>query len=99
MHDVFSTSYRANIYMLKFNNRNIRKSGEICSKLTILTSELRQLRRSGVFIVNFEHISNLFLVFQLLTLNKQMLAGYVRSVYIFCLSSLLYPPFELKDAL
>ena len=29
-------------------------------------------RRSGVFIVNFEHISHLFLVFILLTLNKQM---------------------------
>ena len=27
-------------------------------------------RRSGVFIVNFEHISNYFLVFLLLTLNK-----------------------------
>ena len=31
-------------------------------------------RRSGVFI-NFEHISHLFLVFLLLILNKQMLAG------------------------
>ena len=30
---------------------------------------------SGVFIVNFQHISHLFLVFLLLTLNKQMLAG------------------------
>ena len=27
-------------------------------------------RRSGVFIVDFEHISQLFLVFLLLTLNK-----------------------------
>ena len=31
--------------------------------------------RSGIFIVNFEHISHLVLVFLLLTLNKQMLAG------------------------
>ena len=30
--------------------------------------------RSGIF-VNFEHISHLVLVFLLLTLNKQMLAG------------------------
>ena len=30
---------------------------------------------SGVFIGNFEHISNIFLVFLLLTLNNQMLAG------------------------
>ena len=41
----------------------------MCSKLTIKTSERRQ-RRSGVFIVNFEHISQLSLVFLLLTLNK-----------------------------
>ena len=30
---------------------------------------------SGVFIVNFEHTSPLFLVFLLLTLNKYILAG------------------------
>ena len=35
-------------------------------KLAIKTAE----RRPGVFIVNFEHISHLFLVFLLLTLNK-----------------------------
>ena len=29
---------------------------ETCSKLTIKTPERRQRRRSGVFIVNFEHI-------------------------------------------
>ena len=33
------------------------------------------IRRSGVFIVNFEHISHLFLVFLLLILNKSILAG------------------------
>ena len=32
-------------------------------------------RRSGVFFVNFEHISHLFLVFLFLTLQKQMLVG------------------------
>ena len=31
---------------------------------------------SGVFIVNFEHISHLFLVFLLLNLNKKLLTGY-----------------------
>ena len=31
-----------------------------CTKLTIKTPERRQWRRSGVFIVNFEHISHLF---------------------------------------
>ena len=50
--------------------RNTRKRCEICSKLTIKTLEQRQRCRSGVFIVNFEHISHLFLVFLLLTLNK-----------------------------
>ena len=30
---------------------------------------------STIFIVDFEHISHLFLVFLLLTLNKQILAG------------------------
>ena len=39
-------------------------------KLTIKTSEQRQLRRSGIFIVNFEHISHLFAVFLLLNLSK-----------------------------
>ena len=38
--------------------------------LTIKTPERRQLRRSGVFIVNFEHISNLVLVFLLLTFSR-----------------------------
>ena len=33
------------------------------SKLTIKTPERRYWRRSGVFIVNFEHISHLVLVF------------------------------------
>ena len=42
----------------------------MCSKLTINTPERRHWRRSGVFIVNFEHISHLVLVFLLLTLNK-----------------------------
>ena len=32
-------------------------------------------RRSGVFIVNIEHISRLVLVFLLLTLSKKMTAG------------------------
>ena len=37
----------------------------ICSKSTMET-----VTRSGVFIVNFEHISHIVLVFPLLTLNK-----------------------------
>ena len=55
----------AGIYMFKGNTRNTRTKCKICSKLTIKTN----LVRSGVFIVNFEHISHLVLVFLLLTLN------------------------------
>ena len=64
--------------------QNIAQSTFICSKLTIKTPERRQWRRSGVFIVNFEHIwrrfdvfianfkyiSQLVLVFLLLTLKR-----------------------------
>ena len=56
-------------YMFKVNNRNTRRRCEICLKLTIKTPERRHWRRSGVFIVNFKHISHLLLVFLLLTLN------------------------------
>ena len=37
---------------------------------------VRRPRRSSVFIVNFEQISLIVLVFLLLTLNKQISAGY-----------------------
>ena len=56
--------------MFKGNNRSIKKRCEICSKLTIKTPRRRQRRRIGVFIDNFEHISYIFLLFLLLTLNK-----------------------------
>ena len=62
----------AGIYLLKVNKSNTRTRCEICSKLLIKTPEQRQWRqwrRSGVFIVNFEHTSHLALVFLLSTLN------------------------------
>ena len=62
--------FPAGIYLLKVNNRNTRTRCEICSKLTIKTR-----RRSGVFIVNFEHFSHLVLVFLLLTLNMWLPTG------------------------
>ena len=55
------------IYLLKIHDRITRTRCEICSKLTIKTTDA--MRRSGVFIVNFEHISHLVLVFLLSTLN------------------------------
>ena len=42
--------------MIKVNNKNTRRRGEVCSKLIIETTE----RRPSVFIVNFEHVSHLF---------------------------------------
>ena len=67
--------FSAIIYLFKVNSENTRKRCEIFSKLTIKTLERRHWRRSGVFIVNVEHISLLFLVLLLLTLSKLMLAG------------------------
>ena len=63
---VVQVSY--SLSMNPFNNRNTRTRCEICSKLTIKTPKQRHWRRSGVFIVNFEHISHLAPVFLLLTL-------------------------------
>ena len=53
-------------YMFKVNNRNTGTGCEVCSKLTVKTPEQRYWNRSGVFVVNFEHILHLVLVFLLL---------------------------------
>ena len=45
---------------------------QLCSKLTIKAAERRQWHRSDVFIVKFEHISHLVLVFLLLSLNMKL---------------------------
>ena len=60
--------FPADNYTFKVNNRYTRTRCEICSKLTIKTSEQRHWHRSGVFIANFEKFSHLVLVFLLLTL-------------------------------
>ena len=62
-------NFLAGIYLVKINNRNTRTRYEICSKLTMKTPEWCHWRRSGVFIVNFEHVLRLVLMFLLLTLN------------------------------
>ena len=56
--------------IFKLNNRNTGTKCDICSKLTIKTPDRCQWCRSGVFIVNFEHISHLVLVFLLLNLGR-----------------------------
>ena len=57
-------------YMFKVNNRNTRTRCKICSKLTVNAPEQRHWRYSGVFIVNFQHISHFALVFLLLTFSQ-----------------------------
>ena len=44
-------------------------------KVKIKTPEQRQYCCSGIFIVNLEHISHLFLVFLLLTLTRYLYNG------------------------
>ena len=51
----------ASNYMFKVNNRNSRTRCEICSKLTINIPEWHW-RRSGIFIVNFEHFPHFAIV-------------------------------------
>ena len=62
-------SFQANIYLLKVTNWNIGKRCEICSELAIKIPERRQWRCYGFFIVNFKHVTHLFLVFLMLALN------------------------------
>ena len=52
--------------MLKVNNKDIKTSSMTSS--SVFTS-------SGVFVVNFEHISHPFLVFFLLPLNRYSFPG------------------------
>ena len=72
----------AGIYLLKVNCRNTRARCEICSKLKIKTSEWCHWQCSVVFIVNFEHISHLVLVFQFLTLSIKMSVGSIHTIYV-----------------
>ena len=66
---LFDTKLPVYIYLFKVISKNTRKRCEICSRLTIKTSERHRWRRF-VFIINFAHISHLFLVFLSVTLNK-----------------------------
>ena len=79
--------------MFKVNNKNTRTRCKICSKLTIKTPERRHWRRSGVFIVNFEHISDLALVFLWFTLSRQMPAGVNHNI----LDKAYIPLFDLES--
>ena len=67
--------YPENIYLFKVTHGNSRKRYETYSKLIMKTPEQCQLRRSGVFIVNFEYISLLFILFLCLTLTRKQFLG------------------------
>ena len=80
---------------------NTEKRWETCEKLTIKTPEWLQWRHSGDFIVKFEHISHLFVVFPLLTLGMYFLLCYVlftTKLYL-TKSKFYYFKFVLKSAL
>ena len=55
--------FSENKKMLKVNNRNTRNGFKICSKLTTERPERREC-------IVIKHISHLFLLFLLLTLNR-----------------------------
>ena len=82
MHSFFIFFSPAGIYLLKGNCRNSRARCEICSKLKIKTSEWCHWQCSVVFIVNFEHISHLGLVFQFLTLSIKMSVGSIHTICV-----------------
>ena len=57
-------------YVFKVNNSDTRTRREIYSQSTIQTLERHYWRRHGVFIVSFEHILHLVVVFLWLTLSR-----------------------------
>ena len=71
-------------YLLNFHKRNTRKLFDLCSKLTIKTPEPIYWRRFGVFFINFEHISLLFLMFLLLALSRQIFAVIKTLILKYC---------------
>ena len=68
--------FLANIYLYKANNRNTRKSFEVCSKLTIKT-EQRSRHPSSVFIINTDTFYSFYWCFYLLTLIRWIYSGFM----------------------
>ena len=66
------------IYCFKVNNGNMKTICKTCSNITMKKLEKRQKRCSGIFIVNFEHISHIFWCFHCWILtSKCRLSGYL----------------------
>ena len=76
--------FPANIYLFQVNNRNTRKRSKICSELTIKTPDRRLRRRSRIFIVHFENISQPFLCSYCWLGTKKLLAGFMLIIYAEC---------------
>ena len=75
--------------MFKVNNRNTRLRCEICLKLTIKTPERSHWHRSGVFIINFEHISHPVLVSHLVSIvNFQQVNVGCVTVFLNCFNKI-----------
>ena len=70
--DLQNATVPVGFYLFKVSNKNTKIQSGTSSKLTIRKPERRRWRRCSVFIVNFEHISHIALVFLLLTFNKQI---------------------------
>ena len=93
--------YPVGIHLLKDYNKNNRTRGEICSKLTIKTLERRHWSLSGIFIVNFENISHLALVFFIVNFGYAIAAwvAFISHTFLdmmkpFCCLSWIYHGFK-----
>ena len=75
VYDKISGRFLVSIFLPKVSNRNTKQMCEGCAKVIMNKPGRCQSRCSGVFFVNLELISHIFLVFLLLTLNKKMLPG------------------------
>ena len=69
----------ANTYQFKVNNTNMRKRCEIMLKVNSKDTTTTSMTWSDV--ANYEHISQLFLVFKMFTLTVYLLADWLRILY------------------
>ena len=74
--------FQASKCLHKVSKRNILKRYEIFLKAARKTPKWRQWHRFDVFIVNFEHIPHLFIVFFQLNLNRWILAESICSILV-----------------
>ena len=85
--------------MLKVKNRNPRKRCEIYPTLTVKAPEQRHWRRSGVFIVNFQHISHLFLMLLLLDFEQVDVNWFTLNLHLLITSKLLFENILLSSCI